>query len=88
MKIKDGFVKREIAGSFIVVPVGDAGKSFNGMITLNESGSFFWDCFLEDSTVETVIKKVTEAYDVTEDKARKDVENFVEMLKTNNIMAD
>mgnify|MGYP007095657831 FL=1 len=44
MKIKNGFAKREIAGSYIVVPVGKEASEFNGMITLNESGSFFWDC--------------------------------------------
>ena len=44
MKIKKGFVKRNIAGSEIVVTVGKTAAEFNGMITLNESGAFFWDC--------------------------------------------
>ena len=29
MKIKNGFAKREIAGSYIVVPVGSTSKDFN-----------------------------------------------------------
>ena len=41
MKIKSGFAKRNIAGSEIVVPVGNKAMEFNGMITLNESGGFF-----------------------------------------------
>lgn len=41
MKIKKGFTIRNIAGSNIVVPVGNAEKIFNGMITLNDSGAFF-----------------------------------------------
>ena len=43
MKIKSGFAKRNIAGSEIVVPVGNKAMEFNGMITLNESGGFFWE---------------------------------------------
>ena len=43
MKIKDGFAKRNIAGSDIVVPIGENAKEFNGMITLNETGGFLWD---------------------------------------------
>ena len=42
MKIKKGFALRNIAGCEIVVPVGTASDSFNGMITLNDSAAFFW----------------------------------------------
>ena len=86
MKIKSGFAKREIAGSIIVVPVGKTSLEFNGMITLNESGSFFWDCFTNDITVDDAVKMVTDEYDVDEDRARADIEAFVEMLKENNLL--
>ena len=56
MKIKNGFAKREIAGSYIVVPVGKEASEFNGMITLNESGSFFWDCLQNESQANTMLK--------------------------------
>ena len=49
MKIKSGFAKRNIAGSEIVVPVGENASRFNGMITLNETGSFFWDCLSQET---------------------------------------
>ncbi len=86
MKIKDGFVKREIAGSYIVVPVGNTIEEFNGMITLNESGSFFWDCFKKDITLEQAVKMVTDEYDIDPQTAAKDIENFIELLKTNNLL--
>lgn len=85
MKIKDGFAKRDIAGSIIVVPVGEAAQEFNGMITLNESGSFFWDCFKNDITIDEAVELVCSEYDVERDKARADVEKFVDMLKDNNL---
>ena len=86
MKIKDGFAKREIAGSYIVVPVGAAAQQFNGMITLNESGAFFWDCFLKDITIDEAVQLVTAEYDVDAALARKDIENFVAMLRENNLI--
>lgn len=86
MKIKDGFAKRNIAGSEIVVPVGVEASRFNGMITLNESGGFFWDCFMEDRTVDEVVSLVLEEYDVAEEIAKRDVENFVKMLKDNDLL--
>jgi hypothetical protein len=86
VKIKDGFAKREIAGSYIVVPVGNDLSGFNGMITLNESGSFFWDCFKKDITIDDAVKLVTAEYDVDENRARADVEKFVKLLKDNNLI--
>lgn len=86
MKIKKGFAKREIAGSFVVVPVGNTIKEFNGMITLNESGSFFWDCFSKDITVDQAVDMVTDEYDVDRETAQKDVERFIRMLEDNDLL--
>lgn len=86
MKIKNGFAKREIAGSNIVVPVGNNSLTFNGMITLNESGAFFWDCFCNNITIDECVKLVTAEYDIDEATAKKDVEKFVKMLEENNLL--
>lgn len=88
MKIKKGFTVRNIAGSDIVVPVGNAEKIFNGMITLNESGAFFWNALLKDTTVDEVVKKVTSEYDVDEERAKADVEKFIEQLRKNNLIEE
>lgn len=88
MKIKDGFAKREIAGSYIVVPVGKKSLEFNGMITLNESGSFMWDCFLKDITIDDAVKLVTDEYEVEEERARGDIEKFISLLRENDLIDD
>jgi hypothetical protein len=41
MKIKSGYIMREVADNYVVVPTGQATVDFNGMITLNETGAFF-----------------------------------------------
>lgn len=86
MKIKSGFAKREIAGSNIVVPVGKEANEFNGMITLNDSASFFWDCFQNDITIDEAIKLVTDEYDVDAQRARADIEKFISLLESNNLL--
>lgn len=86
MKIKNGFAKREIAGSYIVVPVGKEASEFNGMITLNESGSFFWDCLQNDTTFDGAIEKIISEYDVEKTRAEEDLEKFITMLKENNLL--
>lgn len=36
------FVLRKVAGENILVPVGNTALTFNGLVTLNESGAFLW----------------------------------------------
>ena len=86
MKIKKGFAKRSIAGANIVVPVGKNIKDFNGMITLNESGAFLWDCLTKNTTLDALVKKLLNEYDVDEATARADAETFVKLLKDNGII--
>lgn len=86
MKIKDGFTLRNIAGSDIVVPVGNASKVFNGMITLNDSGAFLWSALQKDTTVDEVVAKLTSEYEVSTEQATADVQKFVDMLRENDLI--
>lgn len=86
MKIKNGFAKRKIAYSNIVVPVGRATNDFNGMITLNDSGSFFWDCLTHETTIDEVVEKVISEYDIDTETAKRDIEKFIKMLEDNNLL--
>ena len=80
MKIKEGFIIREVAGNFIVVAVGSAVKQFNGVITLNETGSFLWKKLQDGCEKQDLVNAVLDEYDVTEDVAEKDVTAFIEKL--------
>ena len=80
MKIKDGFVLREVAGSFIVVAVGEAVKNFNGIINLNETGAFLWKILESGGTKEELVAKLCEEYEVDETTAATDVDKFVQNL--------
>lgn len=88
MKIKSGFAKRNIAGSEIVVPVGRTAFDFNGMITLNGSGGFFWDCLQKDITKDEMLKMVLDEYDVDAATAKKDIDKFIDMLRENNLLEE
>ena len=42
MKIKSGFVLRQLADTWVVLPLLSQSLNFNGMLTLNETGAFLW----------------------------------------------
>ncbi|MBO4251393.1 MAG: PqqD family protein [Clostridia bacterium] len=80
MKIKDGFILREVAGSYIVVAVGEAVKNFNGIINLNETGAFLWKILETGGTKEDLVSKLCAEYEVDENTAATDVDKFINNL--------
>lgn len=86
MKIKNNFLLREVAGSYVVVPFGDESVEFNGMVTLNESGKFIWDLLEKEIRKEELLEKFMAKYDVSETQAKEDIRQFIQTLLDNNIM--
>ena len=83
MKIKKGFVLREVGGESVVVHVGEMSKQFHGMINLNETGAVLWKFFTEEHTVDEGVNALLAEYDVEESLARNDVEQFVKTITEN-----
>lgn len=81
MKIKEGFILRNVAGSNIVVPFGDRCLDFNGMITLNDTGAFIWKQLENGAEEADIVKALLAEYEVEEDRAAQCVKDFVAKLK-------
>ena len=81
MKIRKGFVLREVAGRQVVIATGDAAKNFNGIIKLNESAVMLWKMIEQGADEERLAQKIIETYEVDEATAYNDVSMFVTKLK-------
>lgn len=81
MKLKDGFVLRQVGGHFIVVPVGAQTVDFNCMITLNETGAFLWQQLQDERTAQELTAALLEEYEVAPATAEADVARFVDKLQ-------
>lgn len=86
MKIKDGYVLREIADSSIVVPVGEKVIDFKGMMTLNESGAFLWKCLAADISYEQLLHSFLEEYEVGEETAKADLDDFINEARESGVL--
>ena len=87
MKIKGGFVVKELAGQYVVVALGQASKIFNGIIKLNDSAKFIWDKLAEGAEKDDVVVALLEEYEgVDRETAERDFDNFVNELRGANIL--
>ncbi|MBQ3549970.1 MAG: PqqD family protein [Clostridia bacterium] len=87
MKIAEGFVLKNIAGTNVVVPVGTNTVSFKAVITLNETGAFLWQQLENDITEADLLKAMLSEYAVDEATAKADIAEFIENLKKANLLA-
>lgn len=86
MKIKEDFILRKVADSYVVVPVNNMSLDFNGIINLNETGAFLFRLLQNGAEREELLSKLLDEYEVTPQKAEKDIDLFIEKVKDADIL--
>lgn len=86
MKIKAGYLLRDIAGQTIVVPIGAEAVRFNGIVTLNKTGRALWNALQNEQSIEDLVQVLLNQFAVEETTAKNDVLAFVAKLKQANLM--
>lgn len=86
MKIKGEFVLREIAGDTILVPVGQTALNMNGMITLDPVAALIWKALEQGQGRKEILGQILDRFDVTEDAAEKDLEEFLAQLEAADLL--
>ncbi len=87
MKIKDGFLLKKVGGQNVVVALGEASRSFNGIIRLNDTGEFLWRQLQQERTEEQLLAALTAEYDIDPEQARADIAEFLGSLKKAALLA-
>lgn len=86
MKIKDDFILRKVADTYVVVPVNSMTLDFNGIINLNETGAFLFELLHKGTTKDELLIRLLEEYDVSKQKASSDIDIFIEKVKEADIL--
>ena len=81
MKIKEGYVLRQVADNWVVLPVGQNSVDFNGMLSLNESGVLLWKALEQGGDRETLADALLSEYEVDREQALSDVDEFIAALQ-------
>ncbi|MBQ9801665.1 MAG: PqqD family protein [Clostridia bacterium] len=80
MKRSKDFIKRKIGPQYVIVAVGAATKRFNGMISVNNTGSFIWDQLEQDITLDELVSAMTNTYEIDAATAKAHATEFIETL--------
>ena len=90
MRIKKGFVLREVCGERVIMGEGLGAINFKKMLALNESAGWLWKQAQEmgEVTVESLAGKLCEEYEVEADEAKADVADIIASWRSVNVIED
>ena len=79
MKLKEGFVLRQVCGENVITGEGLGAINFGKLLALNETAAWLWKEAEAQGefTVNSLADKLCEEYEVTAEQARQDVEAIV-----------
>jgi Coenzyme PQQ synthesis protein D (PqqD). len=86
MKIKSGFMLRQIADTWVVVPLGERIVEFNGLISLSETGALLWKKLALGAEEQDLIDALLQEYDVDETTAREDSLEFMKSIQEKGLL--
>lgn len=86
MKIKDNYILKKIAGSYVVVPVHSRAVDFSGIIKLSESGAFLWKMLENGAERDELVEKMLAEYEVDEARAGSDIDAFLNKLREADLL--
>lgn len=78
MRIRKGFVLRDICGNKVISGEGLDKVNYSKLITLNETAAYLWESVQEkEFDKDTLVQLLLERYEVTEDVVRADVDKLL-----------
>lgn len=80
MKVKGNYALRQVAKTWVVMPLGLTTLDLNGMLTLNETGALMWKALEQGGDKEAMIRALTGEYNVSRERAAADVDRFLGKL--------
>ena len=75
MKIKKGFVLRQVCGENVIIGEGLGAINFGKLLALNETAAWLWQqaVAMDNFTIDTLAQKLFDEYEVSVDEAKNDV---------------
>ena len=88
MRIKNGFVLREVCGEKVIMGEGVGALDFGKLLCLNETATWLWQKAVEmaDFTVDSLAEALCGEYEVSLEQAKADVAAIVAEWQKVNVL--
>lgn len=88
MRIKKGFILREVCGEHVITGEGLTAVNFGRLLALNETAAWLWKQAdaMGDFTIEQLADKLCEEYEVTKETAQQDVDTIISQWQKEGVV--
>ena len=80
MKLKSDLILRQVADTWVVLPMTRDVLSFNGIVRLNESGALLWNVLKETENRQAMVNALVHELGIEKQIAETDVDELVNVL--------
>lgn len=91
MKVKENYMLREIAGNFVVIPVGQNVADYKNMLHLNETSVFLWNELQNEISFDELLNRMAVKYEASENEVsilEKDLNEFLDKLRKLEVLME
>ena len=86
VRIQD-VVSRQIEGELIIVPVRRGVGDMNSLYTLNPVGSVLWEFMAQEHSLQEMVQRVCDEFEVTSSQAKNDIQVFLDSMLEEKLIA-
>lgn len=86
MKIKEGFILKNIVDEWIVMPTGSNINNFEGAMILNDVSAFIWKQLEKPISRDDLLQAILDEYDINVQTAAADLDGILEKLESLGIL--
>jgi hypothetical protein len=88
MRASTGFILRNLAGEYVVMPAGDNIGAFGGAILMNELSAFVWEQLKVSVSRDELLARILDRYEVEEKTAAADLDALLAEMKRMGIIEE
>ncbi len=88
MRASTGFILRNLAGEYVVIPAGDNIGAFGGAILMNELSAFVWEQLKVSVSRDELLARILDRYEVEEKTAAADLDALLAEMKRMGIIEE
>lgn len=86
MKIREGFILRQVLDIYAVIGVGSEAYMPNRIMSVNETGAFLWHMLENGAEKQELIDALLREYETDPQTAEKDVDAFLNELQDKGLV--
>ena len=88
MKIRSGFMLRQVMGVHVIIGIGQEAYRPNQILSVNETGAFLWNLMKEGAERRELADSLTKEYGIDAETAEKDVDAFLARLRDKELIEE